>query len=546
MCKYTISCPNPASQFLQIQLELTSWSDETISLQLPAWRAGRYQLANYAQFIRNFSVLNNTGKKIAWKKASKDCWEFESKKNQKYLIDYEFFCSRMDAGGAWIDDQQVYINLINCCFEVKGLENSPFTLEVDLPYFNQNVCTLNLKNEATWEAEDFQQLADSTILASHSLSHFQYQIGDSTFHIWIQGEIHFDSELFIERFKKFTRHQIQDFGEFPESIYHFIFQLLPYRHYHGVEHQKGTVITFGPAHSLTDPNQMEELLGVSSHELYHAWNVCRIRPKELLPYDFSKENYTQAGWILEGITTYMGDYYLMKSGVYTLETFLSQIENTLKKETSNQGWKNQSILESSFDLWLDGYQQGIPDRKVNIYSHGSILCFCLDILLLEQGSSFTSVMKAAWNKFGKPEIGYTTESFWEVLLSCTRNLAPFEDFYQRFISGKEDLIPFFGKKLSSLGFSLQLNDNPDMLVGSLGIMTHESKITKIHQDSPAYVDLMIGDYVKFEKTENKVHLSISRINGKELEFTYELGSGFFPEPKIKIENETAIRTKWME
>lgn len=133
--------------------------------------------------------------------------------------------------------------------------------------------------------------------------------------------------FFLDQFNAFSSKLIHDFGEFPEPEYHFIFQLLPYPHYHGVEHRRGTVITFGPAVNLADPAQMEELLGVSCHELYHAWNVCRIRPKELLPYDFSKEAYTKAGLLLEGVTTYMGDLYLLKSGVYDLPP----ISNILKK-----------------------------------------------------------------------------------------------------------------------------------------------------------------------------------------------------------------------
>ncbi|WP_373400761.1 hypothetical protein [Algoriphagus halophilus] len=231
-------------------------------------------------------------------------------------------------------------------------------------------------------------LVDSTLLASNNVQHWTYVSTGSLFHIWIQGTIHFDIKAFLDNFQKFTDTQIKDFGEFPESQYHFIFQLLPYKHYHGVEHQKGTVITLGPAKDLVENLKMEDLLGVSSHELYHAWNVCRIRPKELLPYDFSKETYTQAGWLLEGITTYMGDLYLLKSGVYSLEVFLKQIESTLQREVNNLGWKNQNILESSFDLWLDGYQPGIPDRKVNIYTHGSLICFCLDLLLIEGEAVF--------------------------------------------------------------------------------------------------------------------------------------------------------------
>lgn len=546
MCKYIFSCSNLASQFVEIQLEFGSEKEQKIDLQLPAWRAGRYQLANYSQYIRSFHILNQEGLQIPFAKSTKDCWTFSTEKNQNYRVVYEFFCARMDAGGAWIDDQHVYINLINCCFEIKGKENLPFQLHFNFPQFDSLLCTLPKNKEGLYIAENFQELADSTLVASNSIVNWEYSIENTIFQIWIQGSIHFEKENFIGQFKKFTETQIRDFGEFPEAEYHFIFQLLPYKHYHGVEHQKGTVITFGPAESLADSSQMEELIGVSSHELYHAWNVCRIRPTELLPYDFSKENYSKAGWMLEGITTYMGDLYLLKSGVYSLETFLEQIESTLKREIANEGWKNQSILESSFDLWLDGYQMGIPDRKVNIYTHGCIITFCLDILLLEQGGSFPKVMKSAWEKFGKPKVGYTDMGFWKLILDQAEDPSIFQDFYHRFISGKEDLLPFFAEKINLIGLALNLNPNQDPLAQHLGILTSENKIVKIHQYSPAFHDLMIGDEIKFQLKEKLIHVAASRINGAFFEFTYEIDKSFFPDPKLKIGEETELRVQWMK
>ena len=273
---------------------------------------------------------------------------------------------------------------------------------------------------------------------------------------------------------------------------------------------------------------MEDLLGVSSHELYHAWNVRRIRPEELLPYDFSKETYSDAGWILEGITTYMGDLYLLKSGVYSLQTFLKQIETTLQKEIQNDGWKNQNILESSFDLWLDGYQPGIPDRKVNIYSHGSIICFCLDIMLLENGSSFPEVMWAAWQKFGKPRIGYSQESFWKLILDQSNETLKFQDFYDRFISGKENLLPYFIEKLALLGIQVKQTPNPDPLAARLGILTSENRITKIHPSSPAYSELMLSDEIKYDLKTNSIQVAAKRINGSYYHFSYEILGDYYP------------------
>ena len=451
----------------------------------------------------------------------------------------------MDAGSVWADEDQVYLNLVNCCFEVKEMSNQPFELELDLPDYPIVVSTLPESGAGFFRAKDFQQLADSTILAAKKISHWEYSVEGTLFHIWIHGEVHFEKDLIIENFRKFTQSQIHDFGEFPESEYHFIFQLLAYPHFHGVEHRKGTVITFGPAENLKETAHMNELLGVSSHELYHSWNVCKIRPQELLPYDFSRETYTKAGWMLEGITTYMGDLYLLKSGVFDLPTYLKEVEDILNRESLNEGWRNYSILESSMDLWLDGYQAGIPDRKVNIYSHGAVICFCLDIMLQSEGSGLPEVMRMAWEKYGKPFKGYDDMGLWNLILGCATNKEKFNSFYESFISGNEDLLNYFGSIIPSLGFELHRLPNPEPLTSKIGILMQKEVITKIHPESAAYTSLMIGDHIMAEFSTDNVKIGASRINGKKFVFDFPMvEKEFYPVYSIKMGQETSLRKKW--
>lgn len=547
MIHYRISCLNPASQFVQFELRIPAQNNGEIHLQLPAWRAGRYQLADYAKNLRNFRIKNSSGQEVDFQKKAKDCWVFKSENSEEYLISYEYFAAKMDAGSAWADEEQVYLNLVNCCFEVKEMSDQPFELELELPEYPIVVSTLPESGTGFFRAKDFQQLADSTILAAKKISHWEYSVEGALFHIWIHGEVHFEKEPFIENFKKFTQTQIRDFGEFPESEYYFIFQLLAYPHFHGVEHRKGTVITFGPAENLKESVHMNELLGVSSHELYHAWNVCRIRPKELLPYDFSQETYTKAGWMLEGITTYMGDLYLLKSGVFDLPTYLKEVEDILNRESLNEGWRNYSILESSMDLWLDGYQAGIPDRKVNIYSHGAVICFCLDIMLQSEGSGLPEVMKLAWEKYGKPFQGYDEKGIWNRILNCATDKEKFNSFYENFISGSEDLLNYFGSILPVLGFELRLLPNPEPLTSKLGILLQKDVIVKIHHESPAYTSLMIGDKIKAEFSTDSVVIEVSRINGKKYVSDFPIDQKeFYPVYSIEIGKATSLREKWMK
>ncbi|WP_051287179.1 M61 family metallopeptidase [Algoriphagus mannitolivorans] len=533
MIHYSISCSYPASQFVNIRLDLKIPDSNMILLQLPAWRAGRYQLANYAQNIRKIEAFDPSGLKLEIKKLTKDLWEIQN--SEQVSVHYEYWAGKMDAGNSWVDEEQVYLNLVNCCFEVVGHSEEKIKLTLDLPLYPDQITTLPKISSGFWQAQNFQQLADSTVLASKELKHWAYSCLKTQFHIWIQGEVCFEKEVFLENFRQFTEKLISDFGEFPEEEYHFIFQLLPYSHYHGVEHRRGTVITFGPAESLNQDPVMEELLGVSCHELYHAWNVCRIRPKELLPYNFSQETYTQAGLILEGVTTYMGDLYLLKSGVYDLSTYLKHLEKVIQRELDSFGWRNQSIAESSFDLWLDGYVPGIPDKKVSIYTRGAILAMGLDAMLIESGSSLPKVMKKMWDRFGKPILGYAISDFQEIILEELQDQKLINRFFSSYVNGHLDYFPDFKKHLKYLGLNWkeEFEDNP--LLHEFGIrINDQQQILQIHPESPSFKSLMKGDIILESNLENlkEAYLEINR-QGRALLIHLEHSDELYF-PKVKL------------
>jgi len=491
---YSISRNSLTSQFIQVRLELACKAGEKICLQLPSWRPGRYEMANYAQKIKSFNILFKE-KEISWEKETKSLWRFHASEEGQYQVFYEFYCNQMDAGACWSDDQQLYLNFSNFFFDIKGREKEEIHIHIDLPE-NYRVATALEKTDTphSWKAGNFQEVMDSPLIASPQLSHYNYSVDGILFHLWIQGEIHFETSPLIAQFKDFTGKMMRDFGEFPENEYHFLFQLLPYKHYHGVEHARSTVITFGPALSLSDKKEMDELIGVSAHELYHAWNVCRIRPKELIPYDLSKEVYLDTGLVLEGVTTYMGDLYLLKSGYFTLEDYCSLLSKIIQREFDSLGWENQSIVESSFDLWLDGYKPGIPDKKVSIYNRGALLSFCLDVLLLEKGSSLAEVMKTMWEDFGKTKTGYTLSDFEQIIAQAYGDRSRIRQFFKDHAEGKKDLLPLLSSCLDALGLELTEIFDGSPLLHNYGIRTTETgTITQIHAKSPAYSLLMLND-----------------------------------------------------
>jgi len=380
MIKYTCSAANPAQQYIAVQIEFDTAAAQEL-LQLPSWRPGRYELGNFAKNVKGFKVFDETGKLLNFEKQSKDAWLIETTGSKRIRVEYQYYAAELNAGSTYLSREQLYVNPVNCLAYIVGKEKESCEIDLQIPENYQIACSLK-KEGRTLFADDFDQLADSPWICSAGLQHNRYTVNNVVFNLWFQGEIKVDWTRILHDFNAFTSKQLQKFKEFPVGEYHFLFQIVPYKAYHGVEHERSTVIMLGPSYDVFD-TLYKELLGVSSHELYHTWNVKAIRPIEMFPYDFTKENYSKLGYLCEGVTTYMGDLFLYKSGVFSFKQYADELTSQLQKHFDNFGRFQYSVAESSFDTWLDGYLPGAPNRKVSIYTEGCLIAFATDTFILK-------------------------------------------------------------------------------------------------------------------------------------------------------------------
>ncbi len=412
MLHYSISYTLPQHHWLQIELTVSDIKTDKLELHLPAWRPGRYEFQNYAKNIRDVKASSN-GQTLSVQKTSRNSWSVDSKGSATVTISYHYYCFQMDAGGSWLDEDQLYINPINCCFYVKEQMNLVHILDLNLPK-DYKIATGLKQDGHQLTAHNYHELADSPLIASAALQVESYQVAGIPFYIWILGNTKPDWQKIIRDFKAFTQRQLDVMGEFPFTEYHFLLEILPYRHYHGVEHRNSTVITLGPDMNFNNQDFYDDLLGISSHELFHAWNICRIRPVEMMPYNFEKENYFITGFVAEGVTTYYGDLFLKEAGVYSEEQYLKEINAILKRHFENYGNEHLSLADSSFDLWVDGYQPTAPDRRVSIYDKGAVAALILDFEIRKSTkgkSDLGTLMRLLWQRFGKVNKGYSYEDY---------------------------------------------------------------------------------------------------------------------------------------
>ena len=487
--QYKISYTNPRQHFVDLELIVENVNSEILELQLPSWRPGRYELQNFAKNIQKWVAKTSGGEILPYRKASKDKWEVQTKGNKKIHVIYNYYAAQLDAGACWLDETQLYVNPVHLCFYVPGRIIEPCTVELNIPPEYKIATSLWQKNNVLFAA-DYHELVDSPFIASAELDHFSYDVEGTVFNIWIKGEGVYDKQRIIKDFKDFSLSQLKMFGRFPFKEYHFLYQILAYKTYHGVEHLNSTVIAFGTGFNLKKPELYEDFLGISSHELFHAWNVKAVRPAEMTPYKYEIENYNRLGFVTEGVTTYYGDLHLLRSKVFTPDQYFKDLAKSVQKHFDNYGRLNMSVADSSFDTWLDGYVEGIPNRKASIYTEGCLVAFMLDVLLLEQtgnNRSLDDVMRIIYNDFAIS--GYSEENYKKAAEAVAG--ISLDSFFKSFVYGVTDYEPMLHHCFGYIGCEMTKIPVPTYRERIFGIKSinenGKAKIKSVAPGSPAFV-----------------------------------------------------------
>ena len=492
--KYSVSYTKPHQHFIDIEFISEVSQPETL-IQLPAWRPGRYELGNFAKNVQKWAAFDEKGNSLNFRKITKDCWKVDTKGISELHVKYNYYALDLNAGSTFLDATQLYMNPVNCCVFIPEKTNEKCYLEINLPADYKVACGLssspsNDKGVKCFVAKDYHELADSPFIASPSLQHNQFVCAGKEFNLWFQGECKPDWAKLNTDFIKFCNHQLEMMKQAPFDAYHFLFQITPYRTYHGVEHTTSTVLALGPGYNLMKGDLYEDVLGVCSHELFHAWNIKTIRPIEMQPYDYTKENYSKLGYVCEGVTTYYGDYLLFRCGVFTEQQYFKTFDERLQKHFDNFGRFNLSVADSSFDTWLDGYAPGIPNRKTNIYDEGNLLAFVTDMFIRKNSQnkhSLDDVMRHLNEAFALKGKGYSDVDYKMAVEQFAGQ--SYDVIYTNYINGKNDYEPLLKEAMNYIGCELQQEPNSKFNEHALGIKVNEvagiCKVTAVYMDSVA-------------------------------------------------------------
>ena len=435
--------PSATPKYLDITFQFTPRKPGKQVIQLPIWRPGRYQAQNFAKNIPVLKAFSG-GVSIPIEKITSSTWSLEA--SQSVVIRYSYFANQPDAGGSVVADDLLYINFINCLLYVKGRENERCEISVFKTAGWQSVCTF--KNGGK-----YRELVDSPYIAAPAIFQHKWKCNGVKFAIDVVGTRQALTKKLIDAYEKFTQTQLDWMGHFPVKEYHYMLWVCPNPYYHGVEHTKSTMMVMGPP----DRDAYEDLIGLGSHELFHVWNIATIRPKELFPYAYHQETPFSTGWVVEGITTYVGDWFLYESGVWTRQEYLAGLLGNLKLHFDRDANAQQSLEESSIDLWLDGYGTSLPNKRVSIYYKGAVVALALDLKLqLKNGKSLRDVMQAMNAEFGQLKKGYSKADFIRVCEAIYGE--SLQDFFQNYVEKSTDITTDLQEIISKSGLKFAYDD----------------------------------------------------------------------------------------
>ena len=491
MIFYQLHIAKPTSQILEVIISFETALKTTDCIFIPYYRPGRYQHASYEKNINCLTATDAKGENISLIRCDLNKWQPESDGITR--INYQYECSRMDAGGSWIDDELLYFNFVNSLLMVDGRENEKIKVEISS---DKSFETIYPSRSNRLQYDNYFQLIDEPFIAWSNPSILSFELDEIPFRIITIGSLPLPEVDLADLFKKFSRAQKNVFGKFPFSYYDYIIFCNERTPYHGVEHTNCTVITLPQGKSPEE--NLNSLLGISSHELFHAWNVCRIRPKELSTYRLQSTVIFDTGYALEGFTTYYGDLMLARSGVIDLDAYLAELNLRLTQYFQFDGRHYASLQSSSRALWANAYDRSSLEKEVSIYGKGMLASLTIDLFLRKSSDnqfSLDDVMKWLWRDSYLQNKPYSHADILLLMEKAGGKEAAI--LFQKLVGSTEPIEDILPKLLPFVALQWKPLNNNSKLTHQLGIVAQmdaeKLTIVKIFTESHAHQQLMKGD-----------------------------------------------------
>jgi len=465
---YRISIPEPQHHWMQVEATFTGLASAPLELRMSVSSPGRYSLHDFAKNVYDVHAAGADGRELSITRPDPSGWTV-SEHGSAVTVRYKVFGDRVDGTYLAIDTTHLHMNMPAAIMWARGLDDRPVTLTLAQPAGVTRSWTVatQLHQGATplqFTAPNFPYLVDSPAEFG-PIAMRQFSAGGHTFR-FAAHHTGTDAELdrLLQDVQRIVREEGAVYGEFPDyepGYYTFLADYLPYSDEDGMEHRNSTVMTS----STSIRGDRTRLLDTVAHEFFHCWNVERIRPRDLEPFDLDRPNMTGELWLAEGFTQYYGPLMLQRAGVVNTDFTRQTLTGLVDLVTTAPGRSVRSAVEMSrmaafTDAGRPIDRTNWPNTVISYYPFGAAIALALDLSLRERSDGRVTLddfMRAMWKAHGKPggsREGYVDRPYTiadaEARLAEVSDRAFARDFFSRYIQGHD--VADYGRLLERAGF----------------------------------------------------------------------------------------------
>ena len=489
---YSLKMPKPQNHYYHVEMEISDVNSTEIDVKMPIWAPGSYLAREFAKSVNLVKAHDDAGNELSVKKVNKNTWRISKLKGQKLTVNYEVYAFELSVRTSFLDLTHGFVSGSGVFMYVEGAKNNSGHLRV-FPHESFKTITTALKQDRELAVKDA-----STVYTFKNYDHLvdcPIEIGNQRLFSFNASGVNHDVAMYgfgnynIETLKKDMAKVVESataiFGKNPNKEYTFIIHNVVNAQ-GGLEHTNSTVLSVN-RWTYTGKEYLG-FLKLVAHEYFHLWNVKRIRPVALGPFNYDEENYTSLLWVMEGFTSYYEKMILLRAGYYTQTDLLRSMFSSLNYVEGSTGARVQPVSHASFDAWIKAYRsnENSHNTTMSYYSRGSVIAMMLDAMIIKkyEGSknldNFMQHIYATY--YEQKNRGFSEGEFKQELEAFLgENM---DQFYASYIDGTE--IPDYNKIFSSVGLNVSYVGKPEPSVGlSLASSGGKAIVKAIRSNSAA-------------------------------------------------------------
>lgn len=466
---FTLSLQDPASHKVHVTMQCKIKKQDSVHFKMPHWTPGYYQIMNYANQLSNFSVSGNNGLALTWQKTSINTWAVYVKKQQNITVEYDVLADSPFVATSFMDTTHAYLTPAATFLYIDKQLHKPVSLIIQqYKSWNRLATGLDSVAPSTFTAPGFDMLFDCPILAGNLEELPSFTVNGIP-HRFIGYKIdQFDKAAFMNDIKSIVEASVD------------VLKDIPYKHYTflgigpgngGIEHLTSSANSF-TGKELNSENGRKGTLSFLAHEYFHNYNVKRVRPIELGPFDYDNGSKTTQLWVSEGWTVYYEYLVLKRAGLISATDVYKSIQGNILAYEKHNGKNVQSLSQSSYETWNDGPFGNDPNKTISYYDKGPVVALMLDFSIRHHTNnkrSLDDVIRKLYNEFYKKRNrGFTDAELRKVCEAIAGNSLE-EIFSYVYTTQSLNYSKYFnyGGLTIDSNFAIQPIQNPDVLQAAI-------------------------------------------------------------------------------